>query len=237
MKHAHLHSIMLRLLACGCSLRLWRRMTCWLRSILWFEWGIFRRWALRILLLTAIFAAQVLCSLCQKLLFRALRIWSFSLRLVLLTKPLATIHHLVTFLCGVELRVLQFGWQLSCWCSMMHCDTVWCCQVDKIITVSIFFTQLLTVGWFLVSPNEFRNFLNIWRCVEIYNWALLWVHVGVSKNEFFVLKLRHTGIRQLIPSLGFRADTFSIKSVLILLELGQKTGSHLQIRSPGIQKL
>ena len=120
---------------------------------------------------------------------------------------------------------------------MMHCDTVWCRQIDKIITVSIFFTQLLTVGWFLVSPNEFRNFLNIWRYVEIYNWTLLWVHISVTKNEFFVFKLGHTGIRQLIPSLSFRTDAFSIESVLILLELGQKTGSHLQIRSPGIQKL
>ena len=120
---------------------------------------------------------------------------------------------------------------------MVHCDTVWCRQIDKIITVSIFFTQLLTVCWFLVSPNEFRNFLNIWRYVEIYNWTLLWVHISVTKNEFFVFKLGHTGIRQLIPSLSFRADAFSIESVLILLELGQKTGSHLQIRSPGIQKL
>ena len=34
MKHTHLNSIMLCLLACGCSLRLWWRMTSWLRSIM-----------------------------------------------------------------------------------------------------------------------------------------------------------------------------------------------------------
>ena len=57
MKHTHLDSIMLCLLACGCSLRLWWRVTSWLRSVLWFERGIFRRGTPRVLFLTAIFAA------------------------------------------------------------------------------------------------------------------------------------------------------------------------------------
>ena len=44
---------------------------------------------------------------------------------------------------------------------MVDCDPVRSSQVYEVITVSVLFTQILVVARFLVSPHEFRNFLNI----------------------------------------------------------------------------
>ena len=96
MEHTHLDSIWLCLLAWTwvCSLRLWRwRLNCWLGSILWFYVRSFRNRILRIFLFTAIVTTHILRSLCQKLLFWVLGIWSLSLLLSCLANSLALTHH------------------------------------------------------------------------------------------------------------------------------------------------
>ena len=130
MEHAHLYSILLCLLAWTwrCSLRLWRlRLNCWLGSILWLYVRSFWNSILRVFFFAAIVATHILRSLCQKLLFWVLRIWSFSLLLRCLANSLALTHHLTAFLSWMKFRSLKFWWQMWCRSPMMHCDTVRCC--------------------------------------------------------------------------------------------------------------
>ena len=130
MEHTHLDSILLCLLAWTWrySLRLWwLKLNCWLGSILWLYVRSFWNRILRVFLFTAIVATHILRSLCQKLLFWVLGIWSFSLLLRCLANSLALTHHLTAFLSWMKFRSLKFWWQMWCRSPMMHCDTVWCC--------------------------------------------------------------------------------------------------------------
>ena len=204
-KHAHLNLriLLLCLLVHALSLRssLGRRLLRWWRVRLR-HWSI--SWEIKVILLrhlwvwvliiTTFVWLIILCGLSEELrLWGIWWTWPFSQLLIFSTWvviliDLSVTQHLLPLLSCMEFRILQLRDQLWSRPPVMLQYLRRNRQVNEVVTVSILLTQILMIISFLVSPHKFRFILNIWRdLAQINQWSLLWVHVRIAQNKFFIL--------------------------------------------------
>lgn len=113
-------------------------------------------------------------------------------------------------------------------------------QVYQVVFIFVFFAEGLGLtSLVLVSPHQSVYFgrVDSWRRTQVDQGTLLRIHVRVPQNKLIVLQVRHRGVSQFVPSFRLRPDALRVQSALVLLQLGEETGTHFQVGSPRVQKL